>query len=593
MKFFVVGLMSALFGVFLCSAIVPIAHAQITWTEVKPAENNGLERNWKASAMSRDGSILLAATNNSFEGGSYEVYRSTDGGESWLLAQMPHEDERSPWRTLSMDQTGQIMLAGNEGHLYLSKDTGESWQEVLEGQTNGRWGSSDMSADGRIMLAGTWSGGRLYLSSDFGETWNETQPLGDTQTWWMTASVSEGAELLIAGEGGNGLFRSTDAGASWTPIEIAGNFSWEVSCLSSDGAKVMVASDRDVDHVYLSNDAGLSWQAVVVDSSIEENPLWSTCSMSADGQSIIMAGSGYSIEGSEAVLGRVYFSADGGQTWSETQPRGDIQHWWSTSSMNENGRLILLGGISNPGEYEDGVYLGRLPAPPEEDDAPIGGTTPHLSRSRPKPPQCRKGAPTNTPDLFQVDVNNSQATLYFSPVNNADRYYISYGDGESTGQYGVEFVTGVSTGVIGYTINHLSPLQQYSFVVRGGNGCMPGDWGNHMTVTTRRSSAGGQSYYKSFISRVLSVFPQAITYVDGRRQVLGSASPTPQLLCNPNTAFVIPNNSILEDALTNFGALSVFQAFKQVIDLASLLLNPQMLNPQQSILTEQGCTSHT
>lgn len=141
----------------------------------------------------------------------------------------------------------------------------------------------------------------------------------------------------------------------------------------------------------------------------------------------------------------------------------------------------------------------------------------------PAPRFCQEGAPTNTPDLFQIDVNNTQATLYFAPANNADRYYISYGDGDTTGQYGVEFVTGRSTGVVGYTVNYLQPGQRYTFTIRGGNGCMPGEWSNRMTITTRRSAYGGTSYYKNFASRVLSYFPKKVDYVQSA-QVLGAST---------------------------------------------------------------------
>lgn len=72
--------------------------------------------------------------------------------------------------------------------------------------------------------------------------------------------------------------------------------------------------------------------------------------------------------------------------------------------------------------------------------------------------------------------------------------------------YGVEFASGVSTGVLSYTVNHLSPNTEYSFRVIGVNGCMPGEWGNTMKIKTGSSSISGTSYYKNFVSKVLSSF---------------------------------------------------------------------------------------
>ncbi|HRN96710.1 MAG TPA: fibronectin type III domain-containing protein, partial [Candidatus Levybacteria bacterium] len=129
-------------------------------------------------------------------------------------------------------------------------------------------------------------------------------------------------------------------------------------------------------------------------------------------------------------------------------------------------------------------------------------------------PSCSDSMPNGTPDLFQIDVNNIQATLYFAPVSNANKYYVAYGNGDSTNMYGVEFETGASTGVISYTINALAPNTEYSFTVRGGNGCMPGEWGNKMKIATKvKGSTGGTTFYKDFIPRVLSIFPKDVTEV--------------------------------------------------------------------------------
>lgn len=40
---------------------------------------------------------------------------------------------------------------------------------------------------------------------------------------------------------------------------------------------------------------------------------------------------------------------------------------------------------------------------------------------------------------------------------------------------------------------------------------MPGEWGNIMKVKTGTSENSGISFYKDFVSRVLSVFPRQVT----------------------------------------------------------------------------------
>lgn len=91
---------------------------------------------------------------------------------------------------------------------------------------------------------------------------------------------------------------------------------------------------------------------------------------------------------------------------------------------------------------------------------------------------CSASAPTAAPDLFQIDAASTTATLYFTPVSNADRYYISYGTDSSTLGHGVEIKTGQATGVITHTIADLTPGETYYFRVRAGKDCAPGEWGN-------------------------------------------------------------------------------------------------------------------
>jgi hypothetical protein len=93
---------------------------------------------------------------------------------------------------------------------------------------------------------------------------------------------------------------------------------------------------------------------------------------------------------------------------------------------------------------------------------------------------CVDSAPTNNPNLFQINRTGSKAVLYFSPVNDhLTYYYVAYGLSPGSEQYGVSFPAGLSTGVVSYTVNDLNPNATYYFKVRGGSGCAPGGWSNN------------------------------------------------------------------------------------------------------------------
>jgi len=134
-------------------------------------------------------------------------------------------------------------------------------------------------------------------------------------------------------------------------------------------------------------------------------------------------------------------------------------------------------------------------------------------------PSCNDTKPTGTPNLFQIDALVNQAIMYFAPVSGSvSKYYIAYGYTPGDIRFGVGFDQGSSGGVLSYTINALSPNATYYFKVRGGNGCMPGNWGNEIKITTTKKGAtGGIRYYKDFLSRIFSIFPQRVS-------VLGAAT---------------------------------------------------------------------
>jgi hypothetical protein len=60
----------------------------------------------------------------------------------------------------------------------------------------------------------------------------------------------------------------------------------------------------------------------------------------------------------------------------------------------------------------------------------------------------------------------------------------------------VEFDYSNTTGVVSYDIGALSPDSTYYFKVRGGNGCMPGNWSNELKATTPQSSTLQRIFYE-------------------------------------------------------------------------------------------------
>ena len=128
-----------------------------------------------------------------------------------------------------------------------------------------------------------------------------------------------------------------------------------------------------------------------------------------------------------------------------------------------------------------------------------GGLT--SSSGNVKAPTCNKTAPYSAPNLFQVTTNQTQATIYFTPIReNISYYFVAFGFEPGDMRFGTSFEWGPYDGVINYTVNMLTPGTQYYFMVRGGNGCATGPWSNSLAGTAVGSESSAwttRSYYAS------------------------------------------------------------------------------------------------
>jgi hypothetical protein len=124
-------------------------------------------------------------------------------------------------------------------------------------------------------------------------------------------------------------------------------------------------------------------------------------------------------------------------------------------------------------------------------------------------PTCNNARPVGLSDLFQINVRDTTAQLFFTPVSRASEFAISYGTQPSAEIYGARISVG-QTGVQTVTIGELQPSTVYYFKVRGQNGCMPGDWSNTLRVVTRSKNTtkttifyrGGQPIGSALIGAV-------------------------------------------------------------------------------------------
>jgi len=138
-------------------------------------------------SRSSTGRLYLAA-----EAGT--IYRSDDGGETWLELASPYEG--SFFATLPLDGDA-LLLAGLRGHLFRSDDAGESWQAIETG-TEAMLTDAIRLGDGSPLVVGLE--GVMLTSSDGGRSF-AAHPRRDRFGISSVVAV-DGERLLVVGSRG-------------------------------------------------------------------------------------------------------------------------------------------------------------------------------------------------------------------------------------------------------------------------------------------------------------------------------------------------------------------------------------------------------
>lgn len=171
--------------------------------------------------------------------------------------------------------------------------------------------------------------------------------------------------------------------------------------------------------------------------------------------------------------------------------------------------------------------------------------------------------PIGSPDLFQINTTRNSATVYFSPVVNAQNYLISYGFSSDANQFNVFTNQAESTGVLAYTVNDLPNNSNMYFKVFAQNNCGEGNWSNTMQITTIN-----RTYYKNLVSQILSILPR-------QKTVLGVKT-TENVLRTPikcETYTVKKGDSLWSIASEKLGSGTSYSSIIKVNDLSSIKLN--------------------
>lgn len=248
---------------------------------------NTVVAQWVQTNRPEGGTIISIASDdtNIFIGTSLGVFRSTDNGTTWEIA----NNGLANIGVMAFAVSGKNLLALNfiKG-VFLSTDSGNSWNAVNSGLPITKFYS--IASNGTNIFLGTSDG--VFLSTDKGISWNAVNDEFTRHRTIQSIGIN-GASAFI---GSNSfVYLSTNNGGSWTSAN-SGLQGGVVYSFAFNGINIFAATSGN--GIFYSSNNGNSWTSVWRNGIVEK--------IVAHGKSVF-AGQYY---------GGVLLTTDNGNSWT-------------------------------------------------------------------------------------------------------------------------------------------------------------------------------------------------------------------------------------------------------------------------------------
>lgn len=262
-----------------------------------------------------------------------------------------------------------VLYAGGEtGGVWKTEDKGLTWVLKTKNVIHDAFGAIKIHpTDANVVYAGT--SGKIIKSTNGGDTW--TSVYIENGLWTNEIAISASNPNIVIAATDSGVLRSTNGGSSWTKLFT--NQTWTIKKDVSNTSKFYLVRKNGSSQAdfMTSIDSGATW---IIQSAgwyqansgeVISGAIIATCPSNSNKLYTYLCGNGGTLNG---YIG-VFVSADGGTTWSNTNPSNSVG---GTYSIPTHTNLMASNGTDG---FDQGFYDMAIVVNPNDENQLIAGGT--------------------------------------------------------------------------------------------------------------------------------------------------------------------------------------------------------------------------
>ena len=186
------------------------------------------------------------------------VFRSGDGGRTWVPAGLPGEAVRALEFSHSQPDT---MIAGTRSGVFRSRDEGKNWERISPADDPELRNVDSIAVDPAqpdLIYAGTYH--LPWKTADGGKTWKSiaTGLIDDSDIMSLRVDAANPARVFLSAC--SGIYRSDNRGEQWTKLQGIPYAARRTQAIVQDPVNPSVLYAATTEGLWVTRDAGESWE---------------------------------------------------------------------------------------------------------------------------------------------------------------------------------------------------------------------------------------------------------------------------------------------------------------------------------------------